>query len=207
MEKVSGDVAGESDGRVARGVRTRQRIVAAHAALLVEGSLRPTAGEVAARAGVSVRALWLNFRDFEGLWTATTAHWQQADAALAQVVDPALPLDERLEAYVHQRAVRNEHLAPARRSSVLAEPFSAALGRSRRVFVDRILTEVAATFAPELQRAGSRRADLHDSLGVVVGIRTWLVLRDDLGHDPQRAEHVVRSMATSSLSDPRFTPN
>ncbi len=62
-----------TDGRVARGERTREAIVAAHTALLREGVLKPTGQAIADRAGVSVRTLWANFKDFEALLKETTA--------------------------------------------------------------------------------------------------------------------------------------
>src|ERR1700712_3931656 len=87
------------DGPVARGERTRAAIVAAHADLLRDGVLKPTGAEVAARAGVSVRALWQNFGDLEGLLVATTRWWQESDAALVAPIDPTLPTDQRIDSY------------------------------------------------------------------------------------------------------------
>src|SRR5215212_2568003 len=122
---MSGDnTERHSDGRIARGERTREAIVEAHAALLREGVLKPTAKAIAERAGISPRTLWINFKDLETLLEATTAYWLDADAALRTPVDASLPLDERIEHFCRQRGHRLELLAPAARSAVLGEPFS-----------------------------------------------------------------------------------
>ena len=71
-----------TDGRIARGERTRDSIIAAHAALLREGNLKPTGKVIAERAGVSVRTLWLNFKDLESLLSESTAYWLADDDAL-----------------------------------------------------------------------------------------------------------------------------
>ena len=58
--------APEADGRVLRGARTRERIVDAVFELVSEGTVRPTAEEVASRAGVGIRTVFRHFDDMEG---------------------------------------------------------------------------------------------------------------------------------------------
>lgn len=182
-----------SDGRIARGERTREAIVEAHAELLRDGVLKPTAKVIAERAGVSLRTLWLNFKDLETMLEATTAYWLDADAALRHAIDPGEPLPERIELYCAQRVRRLEHLAPAARSSVLGEPFSAALQRSRHEHVKRALEDLEATFGPELDAAGDDRAALTNALFAASSWPTWLSLRDDLGLDVDAATEILRT--------------
>ncbi len=180
-----------TDGRVARGERTREAIVAAHTALLVEGVLKPTGQAIADRAEVSVRTLWANFKDLEALLEATTAYWLDADLELARPIDPALPLPERIEKFCDQRADRLEHLAPAARSAALGEPFSPALQASRRAHVVRIEGDIAAVFGAELD-ASDDRDELARSLFVVVSWPTWTTLRGDFGLDVGQAMCTMR---------------
>lgn len=193
------DSFGTTDGRVARGRRTRQAVVDAHTALLREGVLKPTGQMLADRAGVSLRAVWLNFGDLEGLLEATTDYWRDADQALRRPIDPALSLPERIDAYCAQRAERLEHIAPGARSAALGEPFSAALQKSRRDHVARADEDIAMAFGPELEAAGVERETLRIAIFVAGGWPEWSSLRDDHGLDPAQAEAIMRFAVTRLL--------
>ncbi len=191
-----------TDGRVARGERTREAIVAAHTALLLEGVLKPTAKVIAERAEVSVRTLWANFRDLEALLIETTAYWDSADLALRVTVDPGASLGERIEAFSAQRSRRLENIAPAARSAALGEPFSAALAQSRRTHVERLRSEIETLFARELALAPtSSREELRYALITATGWPNWQLLRDDF---ELSADQVVAVMRTTlhALLDP-----
>src|SRR5687768_797780 len=115
------------DGRTLRAERTRRAIVDAHLALLEEGDLKPTAERIADRAGVSLRALWTNFKDMERLFAAAGARLMERQLAEHRPVPSDLPLPQRIQAYTEQRARLLELIAPAARAARLREPFSAAL--------------------------------------------------------------------------------
>jgi TetR/AcrR family transcriptional regulator of autoinduction and epiphytic fitness len=199
------DVAGgetvqrHSDGRIARGERTRDAIVEAHAELLREGVLKPTAKVIAERAGVSVRTLWLNFKDLETLLEATTAYWLDADALLRDAIDPALPLAERIDQFCRQRAVRLEHLAPAARSAVLGEPFSVALAAARSELIDRLRRDLLEAFTAELASEGGADGALCLALMAASSGMTWSFARDDLGRDVDDAAAIMRDTFTRLL--------
>jgi AcrR family transcriptional regulator len=182
-----------TDGRIARGERTREAIVEAHAELLREGVLKPTGKVIAEKAGISLRTLWLNFKDSETLLLATTAYWDTADQELQILVDPGMPLVNRIDAFCEQRSVRLERIAPAARSALLGEPFSPALQKSRRIHVDRTWHEIEAAFSAELDTSGERRNELLTGLFVAASGTTWALLRDDLGRDVEGATDVMRT--------------
>lgn len=188
-----------TDGRIARGERTRDAIVDAHTELLREGVLKPTAKVIAERAGISLRTVWLNFNDLEALLRATTAYWLEADAELRRDVDPALPLTQRIEQYIAQRVRRLEHIAPAARSAALGEPFSAALQASRRAHVERSLSDLRLAFAPEIEAARSEGDVLVRSLFLATSWPSWTQLRDDFGLGVAAATKVVRQSMTALL--------
>lgn len=191
-----------TDGRVARGERTREAIVAAHTALLLEGVLKPTGQAIADRAEVSVRTLWANFKDLEALLNETTAYWLAADDELRQLVDASRPLDERIATYCAERGRRLENIAPAARSAALGEPFSAALKRSRHAHIARLRSEIETVFARELEAAPpAERDNLRFALIAATGWPSWQLLRDDF---ELSAEQVVAIMARSchALLDP-----
>ncbi len=174
------------DGRIARRFRTRAAIVTAHTELVSEGVLRPTAQRVADRAGVSVRTIWTNFADLESLLRSTTERWMKLDAEIADPVDPDLRLAERIEQFCARQAERVEHLAPAARSSILGEPFSAALRDGRRTVSARLWKDLEHTFCPEL---GPRmeHGSIYDELYVIVAWPVWKMLTEDLGRTRAQA--------------------
>ena len=189
-----------TDGRVARGERTRRAIVAAHAALLREGVLKPTGQAIAERAEVSVRTLWANFHDLEALLSETTAFWMDADDALRQSIDTDLPLGERITTYTAERCRRLESIAPAARSAALGEPFSAALKRGRATHIGRVRTEVETTFAREIAAAGTGASELVLAIVAAAGWPCWAMLRDDLGLSKEEALAVMRRTLNALLS-------
>lgn len=189
-----------TDGRVARGERTRDALVEAHAELLREGVLKPTGKALADRAGVSLRTLWLNFGDREGLLKATTAYWDSADKALYEPVDPTLPQADRIERYCAQRSIRLEQLAPAARSAILGEPFSEALSASRRLHVDRLESDIAAAFGPELEASGSQRSALATALFIASSSSAWATMRDDFSLDVDAATAVMKFTVQTLLA-------
>lgn len=191
-----------TDGRVARGERTREAIVAAHTALLLEGELKPTAKVIADRAGVSVRTLWANFKDLEALLNETTAYWLAADEQLRQVIDPSKSLVDRITVYCAERGRRLEHIAPAARSAALGEPFSAALKRSREVHIGRLRSETEAVFARELESVpDAERDELRYALIASTGWPNWQLLRDDFNLSPDEIVAVMRT-TLHALLDP-----
>lgn len=188
-----------TDGRIARGERTREAIIDAHTALLREGVLKPTGKLIAERAGVSVRTLWSNFKDLEAVMGASTAYWLDRDTELQGAISPQEPLQQRIESYCRMRVVRLEHLAPAARSAALGEPFSEALQASRREHVRRLRHDVEQVFAAELAAAGDRRDIVATALFIVSSWPSWSSLRDDLQLDVRAAHDVMRESITALI--------
>jgi AcrR family transcriptional regulator len=79
---------GTADGRVARRLDNRDRILHALYALIRNGRPHPTLKEVAANAGVTPRTLLNHFPDMGALVLAAAARWRSfAEARLAAVSD------------------------------------------------------------------------------------------------------------------------
>jgi TetR/AcrR family transcriptional regulator, regulator of autoinduction and epiphytic fitness len=78
-----------ADGRVARSHRTIERIVRAMLALVEEeGRHRPTADQVASRAGVSRRALYLHFDSLDEV-LARAVQWRTSEVLSTWEPPPA----------------------------------------------------------------------------------------------------------------------
>jgi TetR/AcrR family transcriptional regulator, regulator of autoinduction and epiphytic fitness len=194
------DAPGRVDGRTARAERTRKAIVDAHLSLLDEGDLKPTGERIAERAGVSLRALWTNFRDMETLFAAVSERLMERQDAEFRPVEPELPLPRRVEEFCRQRARMLEIIAPSARAAQLREPFSAALRRSRARYITRTRDEIETLFAQELDMAGSGRKQLLDAVTVASTFAAWSMLRDELGLGVDEACGVMQRTVTALLA-------
>ena len=82
----------QRDGRTVRAERTREALVGALLALLNEGRVRPTASEIAERAGVSERSVFQHFRDREALFEAVAREQYERVVPTIRPVDASLSL-------------------------------------------------------------------------------------------------------------------
>ena len=164
-----------TDGRTLRSLRTREAIVDATIGLLEEGDLRPTAPRVAERASVSVRSVFQHFDDLETLHASVAERLVDRVAVLVLPVPPDLPLAERLDRFVHQRALLLEAVTPIRRAADVHGPFSPEITARLRDGQAFLRAELVRTFEPELRaRRGARAttsstARLRAQLGHVGG--------------------------------------
>ena len=71
------------DGRRARGQANRNKLVAAMIELVREGSIAPTAEQVAARANVALRTVFRHFDDMESLY-------REIDTEIMQLITPLI---------------------------------------------------------------------------------------------------------------------
>jgi AcrR family transcriptional regulator len=115
------------DGRTARAQRTRDTVVRALLDLVMEGDPRPTAREIAARAGISLRSVYVHFDDLDDLFVAAVQVHLRDTAAVLTPVDASLPVPERIEAFARQRATLFERFGPVRRAAAVWAPSSDAL--------------------------------------------------------------------------------
>jgi AcrR family transcriptional regulator len=188
------------DGRTARAERTRNAIVEAHLALIAEGHLKPTGERIAERAGVSLRALWANFKDMEALFRASGERLGERQDAEYVPVPLTLPLDRRIDEFCRQRARILELIAPSARAAQLLEPFSAQLRSNRANNISRVRREIEELFAQELDAAGSAREQLFESLTVASTWATWSMMRDELHLNVDEATGVMLRTVTALLT-------
>jgi AcrR family transcriptional regulator len=188
------------DGRTLRSLRTREAIVDACIGLLEEGDLRPTAPRVAERAAVSVRSVFQHFDDLETLHASVAERLVDRVAVLVVPVPADLPLEQRLDRFVHQRALLLEAVTPIRRAADVHGPFSTEITARLRAGQAFLRDELVRTFGPELDAAGAARDELLDSLDAVLSWSTWEGLRAGIGRDQATAERVLRRLAAAVLA-------
>lgn len=168
-----------ADGRSARSAKTRDAIADALLDLLGDGNLRPTAKEIAERAGVSVRSVYVHFDDLEDLFcVAAKRHF----ARVAPMLEPpaatgALP--ERARAFVEHRVRLYARLGAVARATQLQAPFSPTLARIVRDAHARSRDELERVFAAELDSMpDSARVRTVALLDALTNPRSWEILRE-----------------------------
>jgi TetR/AcrR family transcriptional regulator of autoinduction and epiphytic fitness len=170
-----------TDRRVARANRTRDGVVDALLELIDEGNLRPTAREIATRANVSLRSVYVHFDDVDALFRAAALRHDERLEQVRGDLPTSGSFEERLTAFVDRRARVYEVGRNVNHAAVLLEPFSPAM----RAIVDqarqRGLSELDRVFAPELR--GDAGGTLRAALDVVTNAKSWEALRShhDLG--------------------------
>ena len=85
-----------SDGRRQRSERSQTAIIKAALALMDEGTLVPTAQQIADRAGVGIRSFFRHFADMDSLFLAADEMLLSSYEALFEVDDRAGTLSERV---------------------------------------------------------------------------------------------------------------
>jgi AcrR family transcriptional regulator len=181
------------DGRVRRGERSREAILAALFSLVGEGELQPTAQQVAERAGVGMRSVFRHFSDMESLYAEMDAQLSAEARPLLASGEREGPLRRRALGCVQQRAQLFEKIAPYKRSANVSRWRSPFL-RGRHGQLVRELRADLARWLPELERAPE---DVADALEAATSFEAWDRLRSDQRLSRERAE---KAMARAVLA-------
>lgn len=189
------DAAMPHDGRAARSERTRQAVAEALLALLYAGNLRPTAEQIAERAGISVRNVFQHFNDLESLLLAVAELQRRRVAALFEPIAAGGNLQDRIDRLVIQRARLLESIAPVRRAALLVEPFSPEVARRLRRIRTLLRRQVLALFESELAQCplGHRR-QFAAGLAAAGSFSLWEDLRRHQGLSQKQAGAAMKLM-------------
>lgn len=187
--EITGGKGPTLDGRVLRGERTRASIVEALIGLLDEGQSRPTAKQIAQRAGVSVRSIFQHFDDLEGLYADLVAVQAARVQPLVDALDQEGTLPERIAAIARQRAELFEAIAPMRHAVGTRARQSPAVAGRIRTLSDELYGQVRRQFAEELEGPdGDALALAADAL---CSFETWDRLRNHHGLGVEVAEDML----------------
>jgi AcrR family transcriptional regulator len=186
------DAAGVADGRSARSAKTREAIADALLDLLTEGNLQPTAREIAGRANVSLRSVYVHFDDLEDLYCVVANRQFTRVAPMLEPVPVDGPLRDRVDALMRRRTRLYTHFGAVGRATERQAPFSPTLGRIVRESHERSRRELERVFAKELAAmTESQRASLLAVVDVLAGPRAWEAMRDTHGLDVDEAERTL----------------
>lgn len=146
------------DGRTARRDRNTEAVLEAVRALFLEGNYGPTAEQVAARSGVSLRSVYRYFEDTDALLRAALARAVARAEPLFAIEDLGQgPLHLRIERIIEQRLLLYRTSGTEARAALsLAHgaPMVAEQLERRR---QQLSVQVRDQFAPELKAAGVAR--------------------------------------------------
>jgi TetR/AcrR family transcriptional regulator, regulator of autoinduction and epiphytic fitness len=187
------------DGRSARSQRTRDAVVESLLAWLRDGNLRPTAKDIADRAGISVRSVYVHFDDLDDLFCAASERTGREIEGLLELISTEQSFEARLQAVIDQRVRVFEVIMPVKRAGALQEPFSQPLAaiftgmRSvQRDEIERVFAAELGAIAPEARDAALAAAHL------VTVEEAWSFQRNAMGLDVAAArsamEHALRSI-------------
>ncbi len=187
-----------TDGRRARSQRTRAAVAEAMLDCLEDGVLRPSAKQVADRAGVSTRAVFRHFDNMETLLREISElHIARVMRQLPPIATEG-PLDRRIDALVRHTTHRNEIIAPVRRASLLSEPFSEVV-RERHAWLRRaVRQQVRSAFAPELEALSD--ADRRDRIAVLRALLSFGYWEELRRHEGLSNAAVIRVLRGALLS-------
>ena len=195
---------GVRDGRTARGERTRKALVDALLALLYDGQLRPTAERIAQRAGVSERSLFQHFADREALYQAVAVEQYERVAPTLERIEISLPLPERIDAFVEQRARLLETVTPVWRAALLLEPESEVVSSWLQTTRRQMAGRLEEVFGAELEQLGqSERGVQLAALVAASAWTSWEALRAHQRLSVDRSRAAMRATLAALLAGQR----
>jgi AcrR family transcriptional regulator len=191
------------DGRRLRSERTRLAIIEAYRELLRRNSVMPTAVQIAAQAGCSVRSVFERFSDLDALSLATAdyAIVQGQAEAVARHVDGDRPT--RIRSHVETRARACEKWLPLWR--IITNQDQVAELRTRVVLVRLANIErMKLMYRRELSSLPEAAADeLLIALAVLTSFESWDQMRQCHGLSTDAAQGVWRSAIDRMLPSGR----
>jgi TetR/AcrR family transcriptional regulator, regulator of autoinduction and epiphytic fitness len=167
-----------AEPRKARKTATRDAIADALLDLLAQGNLRPTAREIAQRAGTSLRSVYVHFDDLEDLFcVAAKRHFARVAPMLGPIAATG-PLPERAAQFVRRRIQLYAQMGGVGRATQLQAPFSPTLARIVRDAHTRSRREIENVFAIELARLDPQaRSRTTAAVDAISGATAWETLR------------------------------
>ncbi|MDI1477364.1 TetR/AcrR family transcriptional regulator [Polyangium sp. y55x31] len=181
------------DGRHARAERTREAIVEALLALLAEGVLRPSAEQIAERAGVSRRAIFNHFTDLDDLLGCASRRRMETVMPLWPKLPRTGTAAERARAVAEGVCRFHELVAPVRRAAVLFAHDSAFIAGQLREAARMHRAAMGAVFEAEIAAAPEEtRAVLLAGLAAAASFAMWEELRRNQELSVDEATHAVR---------------
>lgn len=190
------DVSRSQDGRIVRGLRTRQSLVQATLDLIQAGDVEPTSAAIATIAGVSSRALFQHFTSLAELYAAAFDLAVCRGLDRTRPVDDAASLSSRIDLLVSDRSELFEQWLPVWHFAERVRSVAPAVGLGVTQLRTLLRERLAAWFATELGNLEPASRDLVlDSLDLAFGLDSWMNMREQLRLSPVHASRTWRFTA------------
>ncbi len=168
---------------------------------LEEGHLRPSAKQVAEKAGVSTRAVFRHFDRMEALLEEVASLHIGRIIPQLPPVETEGPLEARVASLVECTMRLSELIEPVRRASMLAEPFSPVIQAAQEMMRREIRRQIRAALAPELEAlAEAPRDELVAALRALLSFAYWQELRRHGSQSRTATHRVTAQMIAAVLS-------
>jgi AcrR family transcriptional regulator len=184
-----------ADGRTRRSERSRERMVEALFELVGEDVRRPTAQQVAQRAGVGIRSVFRHFEDMDTLYAEMDARLRSEADPLLRGAPPAGTIELRGRALVAQRTALFERIAPYKRPGNLQRGSSRYLQTTHQGLVRELRVDLRR-WLPELAEAPQGIAD---ALELVTSFEAWDRLRVEQRLSASRARAALEGSVLALL--------
>ena len=201
------DVSRSQDGRIVRGLRTRQALIQSTLDLIQAGDVEPTSAAIATIAGVSSRALFQHFTNLADLYAAAF------DLAVSRAFERGRPIDaeaslsNRIELLVSDRSEQFEEWLPVWHFAERVRSVAPAVGLGVQHLRKLLRERLAAWFATELVNLSQGSRDLVlDSLDVAFGLDSWMNMREELRLSPLHASRTWRFTAEALVLQALVVP-
>jgi AcrR family transcriptional regulator len=156
--------------------------------LIGEGTLSPTAQQVAERADVGVRTVFRHFSDMETLFAAMNERIRERVEVLFVEEEQTGSFDERVDALVERRMAIFGTLAPYVRSSTI-QRWNSAFLQAEHEKTTRVLRRDLQRWLPEL---ASAPVSVADALEMILSFEAWNRLREEQSLSLRRTAAVFR---------------
>jgi len=201
------DGSGSHDGRIVRGLRTRQSLIQATLDLIQAGDVEPTSAAIATIAGVSSRALFQHFTSLAELYAAAFDLAVSRAFDRTRPVDSDAPLASRIELLVSDRSELFEEWLPVWHFAERVRSVAPAVGLGVQHLRKLLRERLAAWFATELVNLSQGSRDLVlDSLDVAFGLDSWMNMREELRLSPLHASRTWRFTAEALVLQALVVP-
>jgi AcrR family transcriptional regulator len=198
---VSTVASTEIDGRLARTQRTREAIIDAVVDLLREDVVEPSASQIAARAGISKRSIFVHYDSLDALNVDLAQRSTAMVLERVWAIDPTLPLADRIGALCKQRADIHEVIGPLRRAAARRAATSDIAAESQRYSRQASREQLERVFAAELAPLTPvKRRRRIAAVDAVISGETWDAWRRHDAMTKNEARACMRDAVTTLLA-------
>jgi AcrR family transcriptional regulator len=186
-----------SDGRKARSQASRRKLVEAMIALVKEGSVAPTAEQVASRAAVGLRTVFRHFADMESLYREISTEVMRLITPQLSTPFKAADWRGRLDEMIERRSNLFEAILPFRIATETLRHSSPTLQQNQALLV-QLQGNLLRRVLPE---ALQQDVVVLAALNLALGIGTWQQLRLEQHLDQATARRVMTLLVHGLIAE------